>query len=115
MREGYARRRPSSGIMIDGARVAKLLLIVGGLVWLAAWVSAGTPGLAPLWLGLSALGLLAYGALGWFSYRGPRARYAAATMSALLTVAILFASFAHLGLLVGGIAIAAGCLVPTRR
>lgn len=100
--------------MLDGPRAAKLLLVVGGLVWLGGWVAPVAPGLAAPWLALVLAVLALYGGLGWLSYRG-RVRFVAAGLAALLTFAIAWVSFSHLGLLAGGIAVTIGCLIPARK
>lgn len=101
--------------MIDGARTAKLLLLVGGLLWLGGWFVALSRGVAPAWVATMLGFLLAYGGLGALSYRGPRARVAAAIAGAGLTLFIAWVSFSHLGLLLGGVSVTAGCVVPPRR
>lgn len=102
--------------MMEGARVAKVALIVGGIVWLGGWVAVGARAeLASPWLAAGLATLLAYGALGWLSYRGARVRVAAASAAALLTFAIAWVSFAHFGLVLGGLAVTGGCLVPAER
>lgn len=107
-------RRPPL-LMLDGPRATKLVLLVGGLLSLGAWIAPFASRLAAPWLAAVAAMFLLYGALGWLSYRSPRARFVAGALAALLTLAIAWLSFAHLGLLAGGIAVTLGCLVPARK
>lgn len=102
-------------LMLDGPRAAKLLLLVGGLVWLGGWSAWLSRGVAPAWVAAMFGFLVAYGGLGALSYRGARARYAAAVVSAALTGIIAWFSFSHIGFLAGGVAVTVGCVVPPRR
>lgn len=99
-----------------GMRRAKLALLVGGTLWLAAWVAgAAFRGLSPAWASAGAALLVLYGGLGWASYRGRAWRRLATVASALLTFAVAWVSFTHVGLLLGGLAVTVGCLVPPAR
>lgn len=100
--------------MLDGPRAAKLLLLVGGLLWLGGWSAWLARGVAPAWVAAILSFLVAYGALGALSYRSAPARYGAAIASALLTGVIAWVSFSDLRFLAGGAAVTAGCLVPAR-
>lgn len=102
--------------MLDRTRAAKVALLVGGIVELGGWLAAGARGGLTLpWLVVGLAALLAYAAFARLSYGGARARFAAAGAAALLTFAIAWVSFSHLGLVLGGLAVVGGCLVPAAR
>lgn len=97
-------------------RVAKAALLgasLGWLLWLG--VEAARRAFAPeAMLGYVML-LAGYALLGALSYGGARLRTVAAAGAVALVVAVAFATFSHLLLVLGGLGVAAACLIPAGR
>lgn len=97
---------------MDGTRAAKLGLILAGIATITGFAGwAMTRGLAGAWTGAALLAIGAYALCGYASF-APRGRWPATIGAAALTLAIAWVSFTHLGLLLAGLAIAAGCAPP---
>ena len=97
-------------------RVAKVLLLGASLAWLAGVGLWGLrAGVAPQAVAGWLLVVAGYGLLGALSFAGRRLRQVAAAGAIALMVAVAFATFAHLLLALGGLGVAAACLIPGER
>lgn len=97
-------------------RVGKAVLLAASLAWLLALgVAAARGGFAPQAMVGYGMVLAGYALLGALSYGGPRLRRVAAAGAVALVVAVAFATFTHILLVLGGLGVVAACLIPGGR
>ena len=97
-------------------RVAKAAVLGASLGWfLWLGVEAARRSFAPEAMVGYGLVVAGYGLLGALSYGGARLRPVAAAGAVALVVAVAFATFTHLLLVLGGLGVAAACLIPAGR
>lgn len=99
-----------------GRNKAKTALLAASVLWLAAMAVWGASvGIALQAIAGLALVIVGYAFLGALSYGPGRLREVAAGGALLLTLAVAWATFTHLLLLVGGIGVTLGALIRARR